>query len=75
VLAAVDDAEPPVLPFDESGQAFNPVAIIAIKNSIDMPHFGVVNMAADHAIDAASSGFASNGTLEIAYIADRPLDF
>lgn len=39
-------------------EAFNPVAIVAVQHIIDCADFGMVDMAADHALCAAPFCFA-----------------
>lgn len=59
--------------FDERGEAFDPVTVIAVEHSIDHPDLGMVNVAAYHAICAASSGFAGDRGFEVTDVAHRPL--
>ena len=40
--------------FDKGGAAFNPVSVIQIEHVADHADFGMVDMAAHHAIDAAA---------------------
>ena len=49
--------------FDQGGQAFHPVAIIAVQNPIHFAHFRFVDMTADHAIVVAAPGFVDDQLL------------
>jgi hypothetical protein len=46
--------------FDQRRQTFNPVAVVAVQHIIDCADFGMVDVAANHALCAASFCFACN---------------
>ena len=50
---------------DQRGAAFNPVAIIAIQRAVDVTHLGTMNVAANHALMAASLGLMSHRHFEL----------
>ena len=39
--------------FDKGGAAFNPVSVVEVKDAADPADFGLMDVAADHAVDAA----------------------
>src|SRR6516165_4064004 len=53
----VDQLDPSVTVLDEGGTALYPVAVVAIENAAQIAHLGVVDMAADDAVDAAPARF------------------
>jgi hypothetical protein len=50
----VKDLELAVEMLDESSAALDPVTAVAIKNLADLPQLGMVNVAADDALDPAA---------------------
>src|ERR1700757_3919324 len=50
-LFPVQDGKLPLGVFHQRGQALDPIAIVAVENATDRAHFGLVDMAADHAVD------------------------
>src|SRR5580692_884315 len=56
--------------FDKGSAAFNPVPIIGIENSADLADRGVMDMAANRAVEAARAHFARHRLLETANIFD-----
>jgi len=46
--------------FDQRRETLNPVAVVAVQHIIDHADFGMVNVAAHHALRAASLRFARN---------------
>src|SRR5262245_27197142 len=51
-----DDLQMPAHILDERGAAFNPIAIVAIEHAADVLDLGVVDMAADDAVELAGAG-------------------
>jgi hypothetical protein len=49
----VNDLEASVGVLDQRGEAFHPVAVVAVQHTVDHAHFGVVDVAAHHALHAA----------------------
>jgi hypothetical protein len=60
--------------FDQRGEAFDPVAVITVKDAVDHADFRMMNVPADHAIRAALSGLAGHCGLKVADVAYGPLD-
>ena len=50
--------------FDEGGAAFDPVAVVAVEDSVHHAHLGVVDVAADDAVEAASTGLVGQRGFE-----------
>ena len=69
----MQDFETPVEMFDQRGAAFDPIAVVGVKNVANSADFGVVDMAADDAIESASAGHLGHRLLEIGDIADGVL--
>ena len=59
---------------DQRGQALDPVAVVGIGQAVDHPQLGMVDVAADHAVDAAPARLADHRQLEVVDEADRTLD-
>ena len=59
---------------DQRGAALHPVAVVAVEDAVDVAHLGMVDVAADHAVDAAPARFARERLLEVADEADGVLD-
>src|SRR5689334_21097306 len=51
-----DDLQPAVAMLDQRGAALHPVAVIAIEDAVDLLDLGLVDVAADDAVQAASPG-------------------
>ena len=49
------DFESAVLVLDQGRQTFDPIAIVAVQNAVDIANFSVVNMPAHHAIESVFS--------------------
>src|SRR5271165_6213288 len=49
----VDQLQPAVMVLDERGAAFDPVAVIEIQHTLHLAHFGMMDVAADHPVEAA----------------------
>ena len=60
--------------FDKGAAAFNPVSIVKVEDVADLAHFGVVDVAAHHAVDAALGGGTRHDLLVARDIFDRVLD-
>ena len=58
----------------QSAQALDPIAIVAIQHAINFPHFGTVNMAANHTVVTAVAGLMGQRHFEIRDEVDRHLD-
>ena len=54
----IDDLQLAVGMLDERGQALDPVAVVGVEHAVDVAHLGVVDVAADHAVDAAPARLA-----------------
>jgi hypothetical protein len=74
MLATIDNTYPPVFPLDDRCQTFDPVAVIAVKNPIDIADLCMVNMTADHAVYTAAPGLTCDSALKIANVTNRALD-
>ena len=59
---------------DQSGEALDPVAVVAVKDPVDQAHLGVVDVTAHHAVSAAAAGLARDRGLEVTHVRDRSLD-
>src|SRR5260221_11412260 len=73
LLGPVQDAQPTVEALDQRGAAFDPVAVVAVKHAVDGANLGMVDMAADHAVDAAAPRLAGDRMLVVVDILDRVL--
>ena len=60
------DAQFAVGGFDERGQTFHPVAVVAVHDAVDVANFGLVDVAADDAVEAAALGLPRERFLESA---------
>ena len=69
-LRPLDDLQPAARIFDKSGAAFNPIPVIAIKNTVNQLCFGVVDMAADDAVQAARLRFPRQSMLKTGDVGD-----
>jgi hypothetical protein len=70
----LDDLQTAIVILDQPGAAFHPVAVVAVQHAVEVADLGVMDMAADHAIDAALARFLGYGLLVVADIFDRVLD-
>src|SRR5271155_1419771 len=73
-IRPLQDFEPAVAVFDQRRAALNPVAVVAVENRADLSNFGLVDMAADHAVDPARAGLLGQRQLEIVDVSPRVLD-
>src|ERR1700674_2799442 len=53
----IDQFQPPIVMFDERGATFYPIAIVEIQHALHLAHFGVVDMAAYHSVEATAPSF------------------
>ena len=60
-----EDLQPAVHVLHQGGQAFHPVAIIAIQNAIDVPNLRMVDVAANHPLKAMFCRLRRHGLLKI----------
>jgi len=72
-LAPSDDTKFPVERLDQCCQAFDPVAAVAIQETVDVADFGVMDVAAQHAVVAVAARLARQYLLEAADEADGVL--
>lgn len=56
-----------VVVLNKGGATFDPVAIVAVENSVDFFDSGMVDVAADHAVRAASFGKGNHAGLVICH--------
>jgi hypothetical protein len=71
----VNDFQLAGLVFDQGSAGFDPIAVVAIKHSFHIPHFGIVNVTADHAVDLAPPCLLGQREFVIADIFDGVFDF
>ena len=62
----IDDAQAAHRIFGERGAAFDPVPVVAIDHARDVLDLGMVDVPADHPVEATRTGFACKCVLEIA---------
>src|SRR3569623_14497 len=60
--------------FDKGAAAFNPVSVIEVEHVADLADFGMVDMAADHAVHAAHLRLARHDLFEARDVFDCVLD-
>ena len=58
------DAQFAVGGFDERRQAFDPVAVVAVEDAVDVANLGLVDVAADDAVETAAARLARERLLE-----------
>src|SRR5579871_2095166 len=73
-IRPLQDLEPAVAMLDQRRAALHPVAVVAVEDRADLPDLGLVDMAADHAVDPTPAGFLGQRQLEIVDIPHRVLD-
>ena len=66
--------QPPVQVLDQRAAAFDPVAVVAIQDAINLTHLGAVNVAADNALVATALGLLRNRHLKICHVIQGRLD-
>ena len=59
----IHQLQPAVMVLDECGAAFDPVAVVDVQHAVHLAHLGVVDVAADHAVEAAATGLAGKRLL------------
>ena len=74
LTAPVDDLQAPIGVFDQGRKAFDPVAIVAVQNPTNVPHFGMVDVSTHHPIGAPLSRLAGQCLLEVIQVTHGPLD-
>ena len=65
-LGPVDQPHLAIHVLDQRGAAFNPVAVVALANTVDVPNLGMVNVAAHDGVDAALARRLGHSFLEAA---------
>src|SRR5215831_1653971 len=60
--------------FDKGCAAFNPVSVVEVENATDLPNLGLVDVSADHAVDATRFGCACDGCFKSGDVLDGVLD-
>ena len=61
LVRPVDQLEAAVEMLDKRGAALHPVPIVAVQDTTDLADFRVMNVAADHPVQAATAGLVSDG--------------
>ena len=69
-----DDAQFALVRLDQRGQALDPVAVVAVKQAVDWPNLGLVDVPADDAVKAMTARLAQQYLLESGDEADGILD-
>ena len=65
--------QPPVVVLDQRAAAFDPVAVVAVQRAVDVADFGVVDVAAHHAVIAAPARLGGHGAFKVADVVHRLL--
>src|SRR4051812_15837124 len=60
----VDQLEAAIGMLDEGGAAFHPIAVVHVGDAVDLAHLGVMDVAADDAVEAAPSRLVGERQLE-----------
>src|SRR5580658_3077676 len=60
----IDQFHAAVVMLNECRAAFDPVAIVHVHDAVDLAHFGVVDVAADHAVETAAARLGGQSGLE-----------
>ena len=63
--AQCDDAQAAVEMLDQRRAALHPVAVVAVEDAVDVADLGLMDVAADHAVDAAPARLAGDRVLEV----------
>src|SRR4051794_21113957 len=74
LLGPAHDAQAAVEVLDQGGAALHPVAVIAVEDAVDGADLGVMDVAADHAVDAAAARLACHRLFVVGDELDRVLD-
>ena len=64
-LRPLQNLQPAVEVLDQRGAAFHPVAVVDVGDVADLAHLGLVDMAADHPVDAAPARLVGDGDLVV----------
>ena len=72
-LGPVEDFHPSVRMLDQRRAALYPVAVVAVHDIADLLHLGLVDVAADNAVDTALGSLVGQRMFEIADELDRAL--
>ena len=67
----VQDFKASVIVLDQGSPAFDPITVIAIQHSVDDPHFGAMNVAAQDAVMPAALGLVGHGHFKVGHIVER----
>ena len=70
----IEQLETPVGLLDQSGAAFDPIAGVAVKDTVDLAHLRVMNMSTNDAVEATLGGVGCQRRLEMIDRFDRTLD-
>ena len=65
----------PVIVLDQRSPTFYPIAIVAIQNTIDHPHFGAMYVAAQNAVMPTLFSLVGYGLLKVGHVIQRSFDF
>ena len=60
---------------DQGRQTFDPIAIVAVQNAVDIANFSVVNMSAHHAIESVFGRLGGHGHFKVIDETDGLFDF
>src|SRR5688572_9076801 len=69
----VDDPHLACVRLHQRGEAFDPVAVVAVEDPADVADLGLVDVAADDPVEAAPARLARKRHLELADVAHRVL--
>src|SRR5580704_801494 len=64
-LRPLQNLQPPVEVLDQGGAALDPVAVVDIGDAADLAHLGLVDVAADHPVDAAPARLVGDRQLVV----------
>src|ERR1700743_588446 len=73
-LRSVEDFQLPTLMLDQRGAAFDPVAVVAVGDAVDLADVGVVDVAADGAVDMMTASLLGQHGFECTDELDRVLN-
>ena len=69
-IRPIDDLQPAIMMFDECSQTLHPVAIIAVKKTVNFTNFCLMNMSTNNAITTPQTGFSCHDVFKIRNIAN-----
>ena len=72
-MQPVNDAQRPVIVFDERGQTLYPITVVAVEDAFDIANFRSVYMTANNSIQFAASRCSRHRLFKCSDIADRVL--